>query len=97
MLSSVTGTKIEIVQIVLKLFTELGLVEVKEEQTLYMKEVAKLLDGETYTAKRKREQKANPAGRGIIPRTGGKFPHSGRQCRLEKEIDIELEIETELE
>ena len=92
MLSSVTGTKIDVVRSALMLFTELGLVEIEEDQTLYLREVAKLLDGETYAAKRKREQKANSASGGKIPRTGGKFPP-------EKEIekDIELEKETELE
>ena len=44
MLSSVTGTKIDVVRSVLMLFTELGLVEIKEDQTLYLREVAKLLE-----------------------------------------------------
>ena len=98
MLSSVTDTKIDIVQSALKLFTELELVEVREDQTLYLKEVAKLLDCETYAAKRKREQKANSAARGKIPRTGGNFPPEKeieieKDTELEKESDIEKETE----
>ena len=55
MLSSVTNTDIGIVKNGLELFTQLGIVEMLDDKTLFLRGVAKLLDCETFAAKRQRE------------------------------------------
>ena len=86
MLSSVTNTGIEIVQSALEVFTELGIVEVLDDRTLFLREVAKLLDCETFAAKRQRELREKRTGATLSP-----------ECRPEKEKDTETEKESEAE
>ena len=90
MLASVTHTNIDIVRAAMKLLIELGMVEVFDDKTLFMKEVAKLLDSETYAAKRKREQRKEDE-------KGDNVPRLSPVCPQEKEIEIETELETEIE
>ena len=90
MLASVTHTNIDIVRAAMKILIELGMVEVFDDKTLFMKEVAKLLDSETYAAKRKREQRKEDE-------KGDNVPRLSPVCPQEKEIDIEKEKEKELE
>ena len=57
MLASVTHTDIEIVRAAMTELTALGMIEIWDDKTLFMHQVAELLDSETYAAKRKREQR----------------------------------------
>ena len=84
MLASVTGTGIEVVRSSLRLFTELGMVKVLEDQTLYIPEVAKLLDSETYAASRQRRLREKKEG-------GDNVAPPSHECRQETEIEIEIE------
>lgn len=86
MLASVTHTNVDVVRSALKILTELGMVEVFDDKTLFMTEVAKLLDSETYAAKRKRLQRENEEKGDIVPRLSPICPQ-----------DIETDIETEKE
>ena len=86
MLASVTKTDTEFVKQALQLFTELGIVEVLEDKTLYLREVAKLLDGETFAAKRQRELREKRNRVTMSP-----------DCRQEIETDQESESESETE
>jgi predicted phage replisome organizer len=86
MLASVTHTNVDVVRSALKILTELGMVEVFDDKTLFMTEVAKLLDSETYAAKRKRLQRENEEKGDIVPRLSPICPQ-----------DIETDIETETE
>ena len=90
MLASVTHTNIDIVRAAMKLLIELGMVEVFDDKTLFMAEVAKLLDSETYAARRKREQRKEDE-------KGDNVPRLSPVCPQEKEIEIELETEIEQE
>lgn len=92
MLASVTHTNVDIVRSALKIFIELGMVEVFDDKTLFMAEVAKLLDSETYAAKRKREQRLNDEKGDIVPRLSPNCPQE-----IEKEIEIESDTELEKE
>lgn len=80
MLSSVTNTSIEIVQSALELFLKLGIVEVMDDKTLFLREVAKLLDCETFAAKRQRELREKRIGATLSP-----------ECRPEKDTDKDKE------
>lgn len=86
MLSSVTRTNVDIVRSSLRIFEELGLVEVFDDKTLFMKEVAKLLGSETHAAKRQRELREKT-------RAGDNVARLSPECRQEKEIEIEKDIE----
>lgn len=88
MLASVTHTNVDVVRSALKILTELGMVEVFDDKTLFMTEVAKLLDSETYAAKRKRLQRESEEKGDNVPRLSPVCPQE-----IEKEIDIDTELE----
>lgn len=57
MLSVVTNTNIDTVRSAMKLFIELNMMTVFDDQTIYMNEVDKLIGSETNWARQKREQR----------------------------------------
>lgn len=59
MLSVVTNTNIDIVRAALSIFTELKMIEVYDDMTIYMNEVQKLIGSETAAAARKRKSRQN--------------------------------------
>ena len=88
MLSSVTNTNVDIVRSALRLFMELGMVELLNDETLFLNEVAKLLDSETYAAGRQRElREKKTVGDNVALLSPG--------CRQETEIEKEKETESE--
>ena len=90
MLSSVTNTNVDIVRSALRLFMELGMVELLNDETLFLNEVAKLLDSETYAAGRQRElREKKTVGDNVALLSPG--------CRQEKEIEKEIETDSEIE
>ena len=52
MLSTITNTNVDVVRQAIKIFTELGMMEVLDDGTLYMHEVQKLLGFETEWARK---------------------------------------------
>lgn len=90
MLASVTRTNVDIVRSALRLFEQLGMIEVYDDKTLFMKETAKLLGSETFAAKRQRElREKNRAGDNVA------LPSPDCRQEIEKEIDTEIEKDTE--
>lgn len=86
MLSVVTNTNVDIVRAALKVFRELNLIEVLEDETLYMNEVEKMIGSETDWAKKKREYRL-----GLFQDT----PRTKKDIvRQEKEKEIEIESDT---
>ncbi len=59
MLSVVTNTNIDTVRSAIKLLTELGIIEVMSDQTLYLKEVKSLIGSQTISAEKKQIQMQN--------------------------------------
>ena len=57
MLSVVTNTNIDIVRAALSIFTELKMIEVYDDMTIYMNEVQKLIGSETAAAERMRKSR----------------------------------------
>ena len=86
MLSSVTNTELEVVRKALELFTELGIVEVMDDKTLFLREVAKLLGSETFAAKRQRELREKRSRATMSP-----------DCRPEKDKETEKDTESDQE
>lgn len=54
MLATITRTNIDIVRSAVKVFSQLKMIEILDDGTLYMREVQKMLGGETYWAERTR-------------------------------------------
>lgn len=94
MLSTITNTNIDIVRNAMKIFTELHLVEILENQTIYMNEIKKMIGSESYWAERKRVQRGRESEREKI----GQCPNdvqllsSMSKQELDKEIDIDKEV-----
>lgn len=99
MLSTITNTNIDTVSNAMKLFRELGMVEILDDQTIYMNEVSKMLGAETYWAQKKREERQknkltnqNVLGIGHCPTN---VQDESNVSNQEIEIDIDKELEKE--
>lgn len=58
MLAVITNTNVDIVKMAIKLFQQLNLMQILDDQTIYMIETKKMVGAETEWAKKKREYKA---------------------------------------
>lgn len=85
MLSVVTNTNIDIVRSAMKLFIELNMMSIYDDQTIYMNEVDKLIGSETRWAEKKRLQRAK----------GDNVPELSSNCPTEKDIEEETKKEKE--
>lgn len=54
MLATITNTNIDIVRAAMKVFTELKMIDVLSDQTIYMNEIENLIGSESYWAEKKR-------------------------------------------
>ena len=96
MLATITNTNIDTVSTAMKLFRELGMVEILDDKTIYMNEVSKMLGTETYWAQKKREEREKKK----LPKPA--TPQIG-QCPIDvqdksnvSKQEIEIELETEI-
>lgn len=87
MLSVITNTNIDIVRAALKVFTELNMLEIFDDSTIYMTEVKKLTGCETEYAKKKREYRQKRL----------EVRQIEDNVRQEKEIELEKDKELEIE
>ena len=107
MLSVVTNTNIDIVRSAMKLFIELGMMSICDDQTIYMAEVDKLIgsavDNDGANRQRrfreKKKQESLPSVTGALQNVTEAVTEDNERKREEKdkELDIELEIERENE
>lgn len=92
MLATITDTNIDTVRSAMKILQELNMVEVLDDQTIFMNEIDKMLGCETEWASKKRLQRGQcPPS---VPELSPGSPSNVRQ-EIEKEIDIEIEKEIE--
>ena len=87
MLSVITNTNIDIVKAAMKLFIDLRMVDVMDDQTIYMMEVEKLIGSESESAARMRKHRAS-ARPSLC---------DANVQKSDTEIEIESEKETEQE
>lgn len=85
MLSVITNTNIDVVKSAMDIFIGLEMLEIQDDKTIYMQEVERLIGSETKWAEKKRLQRAK----------GDNVPMLSPTCPIEKEIDIEKDIEIE--
>lgn len=90
MLSVVTNTNIDTVRSAMKLFVELNMMSVFDDQTIYMNEVDKLIGSETEWAKKKRLQRAKEDN---VPLLSPKCP-TELELESKKEKDKEIDLFT---
>jgi predicted phage replisome organizer len=89
MLSVVTNTNVDVVRSAMKIFTELHMMDILDDQTIYMAEVDKLIGSETEWAKKKRLQRAKEDN---VPQLSSKCP-----TEIEKEKEQDTDIDTDVE
>ena len=99
MLATITNTNIDTVGNAMKLFKELGMVEILDDQTIYMNEVSKLLGAETYWAQKKREQRSQLKDSDIlkIGHCPSEVQDTSNMSKQEKELEIDTELEVDIE
>lgn len=88
MLSVVTNTNVDIVRSAMKIFIELNMMDILDDQTIYMAEVDKLIGSETEWAKKKRLQRTKGDN---VPQLSSKCP-----TEIEKETEKEIELEGDI-
>jgi predicted phage replisome organizer len=86
MLSTISNTNIDIVRSAMKVFTSLKMIDILEDNTIFMNEVEKMLGTETYWAEQKRKQRQI----GQCPKDVQLLSNVSNQ-----EIDIELDKDIE--
>jgi predicted phage replisome organizer len=105
MLSVVTNTNIDIVRSAMKLFIELNMMSVFDDQTIYMNEVDKLIGCETEWAKKKRlyresmdkERTLSSDCPSDVPLLSDKSKSKSKSLEKEKEIDLDISTTTTTE
>lgn len=86
MLSVITNTNIDIVRSAMKMFVELNMIEMFDDQTIYMAEVEKLIGSETRWAEKKRIQRAKEDNVLVL----------SSQCPTDIDIDKETDKDKEI-
>lgn len=88
MLSTITNTNIDVVRSAMKVFTELDMIEVMDNQTIFMIEVQKMVGCETSVAERVRKSRERKSDQLLLCNT------QVTKCNTDKELDTEKEKET---
>ena len=90
MLSTITNTNVDIVRQAIKIFSELGMMDILDDGTFYMHEVQKMLGFETEWAKKQREYRERKR-----QQEDNVLSLSDKSKSIEIDIEKEIEIETE--
>lgn len=95
MLSVITSTNIDLVRSAMKVFLQLKMVEILDDETIYMTDVRKMTGAETAWAEKKRlyrERQHEDKERTLsLPCP----PDVRQEIEIEKELEIDTELETE--
>lgn len=101
MLSTITNTNVDVVRSAIKIFSELGMMDVLDDGTYFMNEVQKMIGSETYWANKKRIQRSKDVGQlednsWTMSNQVGQFPTCpSKSIEKEKEKEVEKDIEIE--
>ena len=91
MLSVVTNTNIDIVRSAMKLFTELKLMEVLDDATIYMAEVNNMIGSESWSAERVRRFRQKQQA--LLCNDDVTSCNEEKEIEIKKDKDIDIEIE----
>ena len=93
MLAVITNTNIDLVRSAMKVFVQLKMVEMLDDETIYMTEVKKMVGSETASAERVRKHRAKLDEKQLLLQSNSNVT----KCNTEIDIEKELEQDTELE
>lgn len=88
MISTITNTNIDIVRSAMKIFQQLNLVEMQDDQTIYMNEVNKMLGSETSWAEKKRQYRLGKEDN-VLELSSSCPPIVRQEIEIEKELELE--------
>ena len=88
MLSTITNTNIDVVRAAMKVFTELKMIEIYDNQTIYLAEIQKMLGCETYWAEQKRKTRIGQSPENVLAVSN----MSNQEKEIDKETDIKENI-----
>lgn len=91
MLSVITNTNIDIVRSAMKLFIELKMIDLLDDQTIYMSEVQKLIGNETAVAERVRKHRAGMEEQKRL------LQCNTDETKCNTEIELYIETDTKLD
>lgn len=94
MLAVITNTNVDIVKTAISVFQNLKLMEIWDDQTIYMTETTKMLGTETTWAKEKREYRQRIGQSKDNVQT--KKDNVLQEIELDKELDIDKELDKDL-
>lgn len=89
MISVITDTNVDIVKSAMKLFVELGMVEILDDSTIYMNEVQRLIGSETAVAERVRKHREKK----LLLQCNTDETKSNTEIDIEKEKEKEVDKE----
>ena len=95
MLSIITNTNIDLVRSAMKVFLQLKMIEIMDDETIYMTEVKRMTGTETAWAEKKRLYRGKDT-EDTVRTLSSSCPPVVRQ-EIERELEIEKEQETEVE
>lgn len=95
MLSVVTNTNVDVVRAAMKLFAELNMVEVLDDQTIYMHEVEKLVGSEAWSTERSRRCREKKKMLQCNTDATSCNEEIEKETEIKKDIDIKIERERE--
>ena len=90
MISTITNTNVDIVRSAMKIFEQLHMVEILDDETIYMAEVKNMVGSETEWAKKKRLYRENQ------PMIEDKVRTPKDNVRQEIELEIEKELDKDI-
>lgn len=94
MLATITHTNVDIVRSAVKVFSQLQMMEILDDGTIYMREVQKMLGCESYWAERSRVYRAKQK---CLTSSNECQTRQGKSIDIDKEKDIDIEKEREKE
>ena len=97
MLSVLTNTDIDIVRSAMEIFKQFKLIEIMDNDTIYMKCIEKLVGSETDAAGRMRKYRENMQITALNEGQRNNVTPMLQNCSPEKELELELELDKELD
>ena len=91
MLSTITDTDIDVVRSAMNIFTKLNMIDVLDDQTIYMTEIQNMIGCETKWAEKKRQYREK-----IGQKEDNVLALSDKSIEIEKELEIEKEKENDI-
>ena len=97
MLSVITNTNIDIVRSAMKLFIELRLIEIFDDQTIFMGEIEKMIGSESESASRMRKLRQNQRASLCDGNVQKSDIEKEKEKEIKKDLDKDIEIDRENE